>query len=57
MKNSTTAPSFGAIFRGAVGWWAVFTVGFIVTLPVWGRPALGVLRFILDGLDSFGSGY
>jgi hypothetical protein len=49
--------SVSAVVAGGARWWAVFTVLFFFTFPLWGRGLLAVLRFVLEGLNSFGSGY
>ena len=45
----------GALLAGAAQWWAVSTVLFFLTFPLWGRALVDVLRFVLEALDSFGS--
>lgn len=54
MKNNA---SLSALAAGMVRWWAVFTVGFFLTFPLWARPLLAVLGFLLRGLNSFGDGW
>lgn len=49
--------SISAVVAGGARWWAVSTMLFFFTFPLWARPLLSVLRFVLEGLNNFGSGY
>jgi len=41
-----------SILADAFGWWCLLLVLFFGTFPLWRRPAVWVLAFVLDGLNN-----
>jgi nitrate reductase NapE component len=50
-------PTIAAIAAGAARWWIIWCVLFFTTFPLWRGAFVGTLRFVLEGLNNFGSGY
>lgn len=44
------------VLRAGAAWWAVLIFPVVLSIPFLLPAAVGVLRFVLEGLNSFGQG-
>ena len=49
-------PTMREVTAGCFQWWSLYLLAFLFTFPFWARPLLGAARYVLEGLNNFGSG-
>lgn len=55
-RRERATPTLGAHLRGCSQWGCFFTVVFFLTFPFWAPALLAAFKFVLEGLNNFGSG-